>query len=111
MILLIISLALCVASIWIAFYAHKRNVQATEKIKRVDERVERLRALFMPPTFGYCSKVDLDNCRVVVGGKWIIDGFIVEVCFKEFPYNEDDIEDRNFAIREAEELIDKLNEI
>lgn len=109
MTLLIISLILCVASIWISFYAHKRNIQATEKIKDVDKRIERLRGLYKTPHI-YCSRVDLDNSRVIVGGKWLINGYMVDVCFKEFPYNEDDLEDRNFAIREAEELIEKLRE-
>lgn len=109
MTLLIIALILCVASIWIGFYAHKRNVQATEKIKDVDKRIARLRRLYNAPNI-YCSRVDLDNSRVVVGGKWVINGYMVDVCFKEFHYDEDDLEDRNFAIREAEELIEKLKE-
>lgn len=38
------------------------------------------------------------------------DGHFHWITIKEFPYNPDDEDDKAFAIREAEELIDKLKE-
>lgn len=111
MTLLIIASILYVASTWIGFYAYKRNVQATEKMKEIEYKEDIMRAQrrFMNVPMVYCSKIDLNNSRVKVGGRWMINGDMVDVCFKEFPYKEDDLEDMNFAIREAEELMEKLN--
>lgn len=102
---------LCVASlIFIAIHASRKYAAALDKEKRMEAREKRLNGLHRPPNFGYCHKVDLDNNRVIVGGKWIVGGYMQDVCFKEFLFNPDDAEDMAFAIREAEELIDKLKE-
>lgn len=102
---------MCVASIiYLAIYACRKYATALDEEKRVEAREKRLKGLHQAPNFGYCHKVDLDNNKVIVGGKWIIDGYMQDVCFKEFPYNPDNAEDMAFAIREAEELIDKLKE-
>lgn len=106
---LIIDAVLCLIIVIVALYAYKRDIKATEKLRHVEEHEKRLRGIYEQP-FCYCHKVDLDNHKVVVGGKWIIDGYAQDVCFKEFTYNPDDAEDKAFAIREAEELIDKLKE-
>lgn len=107
---LIIDAVLCLIGVIVAFYAYKRDIKAMERLRHVEEREKRLKGLHEPPSFGYLYMVDLENHRVIVGGKWIIDGYAQDVCFKEFPYNPDDAEDKAFAIREAEELIDKLKE-
>lgn len=107
---LIIDAILCLIIVIVALYAYKRDIKATERLRNVEEREKRLKGLHCPPTFGYLYTVDLENHRVIVGGKWIIDGYAQDVCFKEFPYKPDDAEDKAFAIREAEELIDKLRE-
>lgn len=106
---LIIDAVLCLIIVIVALYAYKRDIKATEKLRHVEEREKRLRGIYEQP-FCYCHKVDLDSHKVIVGGKWITDGYMQDGCFKEFLYNPDDAEDKAFAIREAEELIDKLKE-
>lgn len=106
----IIDAILCVFIVCYGLYAYKKDIKASEKLKRVEEREKRLKGLHKPPTFGYCHTVGIDDDRIVVGGKWIVDGYVQDVCFKEIPYNPDDAEDKAFAIREAEELIEKLRE-
>lgn len=109
MINLIIEAALCIIFIIAALYAYKRDIKATEKLKHVEEREKRLRMIYERP-FCYRHKVDLDNHKVIVGCKWLIDSYMQDGCIKDFPFNPDDVEDMAFAIREAEELIDKLKE-
>lgn len=105
----IISIIICVISIFIAFYGYKRHIQATEKLKRVTEREKRLKGLIKPP-FSYAMAIDEDRSCVIVGGKYFADGWFLDVNFKEFYFNPTDKEDKEFAIREAEELIEKLRE-
>lgn len=65
--------------------------------------------MYKPP-LTYNWVVDEDRHCVIVGGRWWIGNFIMDANFKEFSYNPADMEDKAFAIREAEELIDKLKE-
>lgn len=106
-IICVISLIGALICLYLAFI---KDAEANKKLQHVEEREKRLKGLHESPTFGYLYTVDLENHRVIVGGKWIIDGYAQDVCFKEFPYNPNDEEDKAFAIREAEELIDKLKE-
>ncbi len=92
------------------YLAFRKDAKANKKLQHVEEREKRLKGLHESPTFGYFYTVDLENHRVIVGGKWIIDGYAQDACFKEFFYNPNDADDKAFAIREVEELIDKLKE-
>lgn len=100
---------LCVFIIGYGLYAYKKDIKASEKLKRIEDREKRLRGMYEQPVC-YYHRVDLDNHKVTVGGRWIIGVYVQDACFKEFPYNPNDAEDKTFAIREAEELIDTLKE-
>ncbi len=106
---LIISIILCAVSVFVALYGYKRHIQATEKLERVKEREKQLRGLIKPP-FSYDKAIDEDRSCVIVGGKYCSRGWFYDVNFKEFPFDPTDREDKKFAIREAEELIEKLRE-
>lgn len=106
---LIISIIFCVVSVFVALYGYKRHIQATEKMERVTEHEKRLIGLSETP-FSYCAKINLDRSCVIVGGRYFADGWFFDVNFKEFPFDPTDSEDKEFAIREAEELIEKLRE-
>ncbi len=109
MIALITSIIFCVISVFLALYGYKRHIQATEKLERVKAREKRLKELAEPPV-SYCWAIDFDRSCVIVGAKYWGRGWQCDVNFKEFPFDPTDSEDKAFAIREAEELIEKLRE-
>lgn len=99
-----------IGALFCLYLAFRKDAKANKKLQHVEEREKRLKGLHESPTFGYFYTIDLENHRVLVGGKWIIDGYVQDVCFKEFFYNPNDADDKAFAIREAEKLIYKLKE-
>lgn len=90
-------------------YANRKYSEAVNEKERVEAREKRLRGMYKPPV-SYAWVIDEDRHCVIVGGRWWIGNFIMDANFKEFPYDPNDAEDKAFAIREAEELIDKLKE-
>lgn len=106
----IISLVSLVSIFVACIYATKKATQISERLKQVDQARNRMKGLLLPPAM-YRYVVDLERNCVIVGGSWCLEGgYIRDVNFKEFPFNREDTDDMEFAVREAEELINKLRE-
>ncbi len=104
---MIISLIFCVINVFLALYGHKRHIQATERLKRAEEKEQTLRLLLRSRPCTYHAVID-ESCVTVCGRYY--DGDMHDVVYKEFYFDPTDSEDKEFAIREADELIEKLRE-
>ncbi len=109
MITLIMSIIFCATGTLLSLSGYKRHIQATEKLERVKAREERLKELAKPPV-SYCTAINFDRSCVIVGAKYWGRGWLCDVNFKEFAFDPTDSEGRKFAIREADELMEKLRE-
>ncbi len=107
MTVLIISIIFCMISVFVALYGYKRHIQATEKLKRAEEKEQTLRRLLRGRPCTYRAAID-KSCVTVCGRYY--DGDLRDVVYKEFYFDPTDSEDKEFAIREAEELIENLRE-
>ncbi len=111
---LIISIILCVISVFVALYGYKRHIQATEKLENANYTMRYARMSWPRPDdtpYEYTMK-EFGNYAVAVYGVFrTADGHFCYVVVKAFGFDPTDSEDKEFAIREAEELIEKLREV
>ncbi len=110
---LIISIILCAISVFLALYGYRRHIKATEKMDNANYTMRYAYRAWPRPNgkpYEY-TIIEFDKDLVAVYSVFRTgDGHFCDVMVKAFVFDPTDSEDKEFAIREAEELIEKLRE-